>query len=100
MIGAELRLELAHHAAQRRRHDPGIVDDDIQPPAAGNEPVGEFPHTIEISQVHVADLDRRIAGVGAQFCRDLLAGLARTHRHHDMRLGAGERADRFNTDSG
>ena len=29
MIGAELRFDVAHDAALRRRHDAGIVDEDV-----------------------------------------------------------------------
>jgi hypothetical protein len=57
VVGGEVGLMAVRVARQRRRHHAGAVDEDVQRPAGGDEPLRERVDRLGVEQVHRCDLD-------------------------------------------
>ena len=73
VVGAELELEAVGGVLERRVHDAGIVDQQMEPFVCRQERLGELTHLSQRRQVEMADLESRpgdvlgdVAGDGGQ----------------------------------
>ncbi len=90
MIGRELGLPAG--SEQRplgQRHDSGVVDDDVDGAARGQEPFGERPDAFLVTQVERVDLDDAAVPDAGQ-C--LTRGVWTAGRYDYAGTGPGERA--------
>src|SRR5690606_18739849 len=90
MVGAELELEAVGRATQRRDHQPGVVDQQVD---GAVDAAGEEPHRGEVGEVEASHLDlsgHRVGGVRS------LAHIAHGQDHAGAVLGedtGGDAAD-------
>jgi hypothetical protein len=76
MICAELHLECVCRLATRYRHDPCVVDENVQPRVVGQECRCEFPDRFEICQIEACQRDIGVRrGVAYPFDSLLAPGL-------------------------
>jgi hypothetical protein len=93
VIGRELCLPARSDAGLRAGHDPGVVDQQVDGAARGDEPSGQATDTVEVGEVqlvdlHVAEADDR-----------LLGGRAAPGGNHDVGARAGQRTRRLQPDA-
>jgi hypothetical protein len=79
VVGAELRLEAVDGLGLRHRHDPGVVDEDVEVAAPAG---GERAHRVQRGEVERTHLP--VAGEGRG---DALALGGVAHRQDDVRAG-------------
>ena len=94
VVDGELRLEAALVPGQRGRHDPSVVDEEVQRAPGGQVSIGEGIDRRRVDQVHRGDLhvaEVLLGGAGASdvACRD-----------HDLGTGSAQDADRLPADAG
>ena len=97
MVGAELQLEAVGSAPERRRHDPRVVDEDVDAVVVRQHLLGERAHGGQGGKVEVTRLHRR-AGSAQLGGRGLRFG-ARAVPEHDRGAGRRERSCRFEADA-
>lgn len=74
VIGAELHLEAVGRLAARDGHDPGVVDEEVEPVGVRLAPQpGELIDRGEVGQVEAAYLERSLGRLGPDLCRGGLA---------------------------
>lgn len=94
VVGGELGLPAGADAGLRAGHDPGAVDDEVDGPSRGEEPVGEGAHALQVAEVEVVRLDAVETG-------EVLAGGVRTaRRHDDPGPGPGQRPGGLQAEAG
>ena len=89
MIGRELRLPPGPDPGLGARHDPGVGDQQINPPTRRQEPFGERGDTVEIAQIELVDLHT------VDTCQRLGSRGGAAGRHHDTGAGADQGAGRL-----
>ena len=62
MVGAELELEAVGRLHRRARHDPRVVDHDVQRRMAREEAIGEGANLLRRAELQLCHLDLRVAG--------------------------------------
>ena len=93
MVGRELRLPPRPDPGLGARHDPGVVDQQINAPTRRQEPIGERGDTVEIAQIELVDLHtlhtrQRLGSRGGA-----------ASRHHDTGAGADQGTRRLQPDA-
>ncbi len=90
-IAAELQLEAVGGAeAGRRRHHPGVVDQQVERRAVGDQAIGEVPDAGQVGEVDPAHLELRGGMLGQDLGPGPLALRGRADGHHDTRPGGGQ----------
>ena len=94
MVGCELGLPSLADAGLGARHDPGAVDDDVGVASRGDEALGKGADALQVGQVELVDLGALDAAHRLTCRRWPPRG------DDDMSAGAGQRARRFQAESG
>ena len=90
LIGRELEFTAAVGQLMRwQRHDPGVVDEQVQRPFPGGD---EGAHGVEVREVKPADADGLVAGRVTDIDGGSLAGSRVADREHHIGAPGGERA--------
>src|SRR5262249_37584114 len=93
VVRGELRLPARADARLRASHDPGVVDDDRDAAAAGEEAITERMDGRQVPEVELIDLD------AVDAVQRLRRSVTAAGRNDDVRAGSGERSGRLEADA-
>ena len=91
VVGAELELEAVGRAGQRRHHDAGVVDEQVDFAVPGR---GELAHRCQAGEIELAHL-----GLAGHRRSGRTALVESAHGEHDARAGAGQCPRRGGSDA-
>ena len=97
VVGRELELPALARVLLRRRHDAGVVDEDVQRAVPPGHERGDRRPIGELERRHV---DVAVPGGGRDAGGDPPAGLHVPHGQGDPGAGAGQRPRRLHADAG
>lgn len=93
VVGRELSLPAGADPRLGAGHDARAVDDDVDGASGGEEPLGEGPHALQVTEVQLVRLDAVDALQG------LAGGLRAPRRDHHVGARAGQCPGRLQTDA-
>ncbi len=100
VIGAELGLEAVRRLAERRRHDAGVGDDQVERLAGRDQGVGAGAYAGQGRQVELRQLQpAAVRGLGADLGRGGLRLLQVARRADDLGAMGGEGASRLDAEA-
>ena len=92
VIGPELHLEAVPGVLERRRHDPGVVKQDIQLRVMILDALGKVPHRGQVRQVQLHQVEVQFRVPRPETLDGRMAFLAVAARHDDVGAPAGQHA--------
>ena len=99
VIGGHLELETVWGLPVRRPHHPGVVDEEIEPGVADQEPLGRQFDGDQIREIERQELERGVVEIALQFVHRPTRLLRVATRQDDMGTPIGEHARRLEPDS-